>query len=95
MLPVARLSDTFQCGDIIAAGSGNVFVNNMPMARLSDMSMGHGPFIPLPITSGSGSVFVNFLPIAHITDLHPPHCAPNVGCHPAFIAVGSGNVFAG
>jgi len=95
MLPVARLSDTFQCGDIIANGSGDVFVNNLPVARLTDMSIGHSGFPPMPISIGSGTVFVNSLPVARLSDQHLPHCAPDKGCHPAIIAVGSGNVFAG
>jgi len=98
MLPVARLSDTFTDGDSISTGSGNVFVNGLPIARLSDRTTGHGPppcFWPSTvITTGSGSVFVNGLPVARMTDKHEVHCC-GTSCHDAIINTGSGNVFVG
>ncbi len=41
MLAVSRIGDTFTDTDVIATGSGNVFVNNIPTARLSDTTTGH------------------------------------------------------
>jgi uncharacterized Zn-binding protein involved in type VI secretion len=98
MLPVARLGDTFADTDVIASGSGNVFINNIPCARLSDTTTGHGPppcfWPPTVIVGGSGSVFVNNLPIARLSDPHAVHCC-GPSCHDSVINSGSGNVFSG
>lgn len=98
MLPVARLSDTFADDDVITTGSGNVFVNNLPVARLSDVTTGHSSgtcFWPAAvINSGSGKVFVNNLPIARLSDTHTTHCCGS-SCHDSVITTGSGNVFSG
>ena len=102
-LAVARIGDTFDDTDVIAEGSGNVFCNNIPVARLGDKTTGHTlpghTFYPsVPIDSGSGSVFVNNLPIARLTDTHAEHCDqphPSSDCHIGVINSGSGNVFSG
>lgn len=102
-LPVARITDTFTDTDTIATGSGDVFVNGLPCARLSDSTTGHTLpnhtfYPPATINSGSGSVFVNGLPIARLTDSHTIHCDqphPSSDCHDGVIDSGSGNVFAG
>ena len=97
-MPAARLGDTFTDGDTIAMGSGTVFVNGMPLARLGDLTTGHGPppcfWPPVPIVAGSGSVFADGLPVARLGDPHATHCC-GPACHDAVIAVGSGNVFIG
>ena len=103
MPAVARLTDVFTDTDVIATGSGNVFVNGLPVARLTDMTTGHSlpghtTYPPVPITVGSGSVFVNGLPIARLGDKHDVHCDtghPASDCHDAAISSASGNVFAG
>ena len=99
-LPVARIGDKFSDTDTIATGSGDVFINNIPAARLTDMTTGHalpghGFYPPVPIISGSGSVFANNLPLARMTDKHAPHCDPHPDCHDGVIINGSGSVFAG
>ena len=104
-LAVARVGDTFlDTGfgvDVIASGSPDVFVNNIPIARLTDMTTGHpGPpphgfYPPVPIITGSGLFFANNLPVARLTDVHLVHCDPHPDCHDAPIAVGSGDVFCG
>lgn len=102
-LAVARLGDKFTDTDTIATASGNVFVNNLPAARLTDMTTGHslpghGVYPPVPITTGSGSVFANNLAIARLTDTHAIHCDtphPGSDCHVAVISTASGNVFSG
>ena len=39
---LARVGDQLACGDVIATGSGNVFINGLPAARLqSDSTSGH------------------------------------------------------
>ena len=102
-LAVARIGDTFTDTDTIAQGSGDVFVNNIPIARLTDITTGHTLpfhplFVPIPINSGSGSVFANNLPIARLTDTHamhvdPPH--PPTHPHDGIINSASGDVFSG
>lgn len=92
-IPIARLGDIFSDGDIIAQGSGNVFVNNIPVARLGDITTGEGCFPPVVISSASGSVFVNNIPVARLGDIKMVHCCPNHGCHDGHIFSASGNVF--
>lgn len=92
-IPVARLGDVFTDGDIIAQGSGNVFVNNIPVARLGDVTTGEGCFPSVIISTASGSVFANNIPIARLGDLKMVHCCPDQGCHDGIIATASGNVF--
>lgn len=102
-LPVARKNDTFTDTDVIATGSDDVFINNIPAARLSDQTTGHGLpghsfYPPTVIQTGSGSVFINNLPIARLSDKHAGHCDaphPASDCHDAVIATASGNVFSG
>ena len=100
--PVARLGDESSfdpCGAPPRSnikGSGDVFVNGMPVHRLSDNWAPHAcPFSPphsVPdksdayTVSGSGSVFINGLPCARLSDA--------ISCG-SVIAQGSGNVFAG
>ena len=56
----------------VIAGSGNVIINGLQAARLSDPLMPHGcgkcPPHPRSISAGSGSVFINGLPAARIGD---------------------------
>ena len=74
-------------GGTIAAGSGNVFVNGSPAARIGDPVAGHGrgPHGGPTMAGGSGSVFVNGIGVCRAGD--PAGCG-----HPAS---GSGNVSAG
>lgn len=102
-LAVARISDTFTDTDVIKEGSGNVFANNIPVARLGDITTGHTlhghTFYPsVPINTGSGSVFVNYIPIARLTDTHMVHCDtphPGSDCHDGAINSASVDVFSG
>ena len=97
-LPAARVGDTFTDGDVIASGSGDVFINNLPAARLGDQTTGHNSgscfFPPTVITSGSGSVFINNLPAARMGDSHDVHCCMS-SCHDGVVNSGSGNTFTG
>jgi len=99
MLPVARLGDTTTAGSNILIGSGNVFVENIPMAFLggaiSPTPAGH---LPSTIVAGSGSVFVNNIPVARLGDSGITHIHPSVpGPSPILpiIATASGSVFSG
>jgi len=98
-LAVARIGDSFTDSDRVQQGSGDVFTNNIPTARLGDLTTGHlcppsGLWPPVPINSGSGSVFVNNRPLARLTDTHDVHCCGD-SCHIANINTGSGDVFSG
>jgi len=103
MTGVATLGSKFDDNDTVGAGSGDVFVNNLPAARLSDMTMGHtapghGFYPPVPIVDGSGSVFANNLPLASIGSKHAVHCDPphpSSDCHDAAIITGSSDVITG
>lgn len=64
MSNVARLGDFIQCGDIIAQGSGNVFVNGMPVTTTGMFTAGHAGFPPAKIINGSTTVFVNNTTVA-------------------------------
>jgi len=98
MLPAARLSDVFTDTDVIASGSGDVFIDNLSAARLADVTTGHSSgsctWPPTVINSGSGSVFINNRPAARLADTHAVHCC-DASCHDAAIASGSGSVFIG
>jgi len=74
-------------GGTIAAGSGNVFVNGSPAARIGDPVSGHGrrPHNSPTMAAGSGSVLVNDIGVCRAGD--------SASCgHPAS---GSGDVNAG
>ncbi len=105
MPAIARIGDPFTDNDLVATGSGDVFVNNIPAARLSDLTAGHvdpghGFYPPAPIIEGSGSVFVNNLAVARVDDAHAVHCdinfphKPPPDCHDGTISAGSSDVFA-
>jgi len=94
MPPVSRIGDAYSCGDTQCEGSGDVFTNGLPTARLGDFTCGHC-FSPVPLVEGSGSVFVNGLPVGRIGDAHPGHtCAPIPATHGGVLSEGSGDVFA-
>ena len=86
-------ADVAHCSGMVrAAGSGNVFANNRPISRQSDVNTVHllpgspCPAHAAPIASGSSSVFVNNLGCGRIGDALS-------GC--TSVAAGSSNVFAG
>jgi uncharacterized Zn-binding protein involved in type VI secretion len=86
-------ADVAHCSGMVrAVGSGNVFANNIPISRQSDVNTVHllpgdpCPAHAAPIASGSGTVFVNNLGCGRIGDALS-------GC--TSVAAGSPNVFAG
>lgn len=91
---IARIGDQYNDGDIQAMGSGNVFINGLPVARLGDLTTGHGCYPPALIQTASPTVFVNGLALARVGDLHTIHCCPEVDCHPGTFVIGSPDVFA-
>jgi uncharacterized Zn-binding protein involved in type VI secretion len=95
MPAVTRIGDAdiAHCSDMVRAeGSGNVFVNNIPVSRQSDNNTGHllpgtpCPSHAAPIATGSDSVKANFLGVGRVGDAI-------TGC--TQVAAGSSNVFAG
>ena len=95
MPAVTRIGDAdiAHCSGMVRAqGSGNVFVNSIPVSRQGDLNTVHllpgspCPAHAAPIASGSSSVFVNFKGIGRVGD-------GLSGC--TAVAAGSSNVFAG
>ena len=96
MTACARLGDSFSCGDVIVEGSGNVFCNGLPVARVGDATSGHASWVPNAILEGSATVFCNGLPVARVGDSNVGHASPSPGdFHQSDIAVGSPNVIVG
>jgi uncharacterized Zn-binding protein involved in type VI secretion len=83
--PIARLGDTGTHGGAIITGSMDVFVNGIPVARVTDTYLCpfHGPN---PIIMGSALLTANNLQVARIGD--PTACG-------ATIATGSFNTWDG
>lgn len=86
-------ADIAHCSGMTRAqGSGNVFVNNIPVSRQGDNNTGHllpgapCPSHSAPITVGSTTVFINNLGCGRVGDAIS-------GC--TAVAAGSSNVFAG
>jgi uncharacterized Zn-binding protein involved in type VI secretion len=86
-------ADVSHCGAMVRAqGSGNVFVNGIPVSRQGDVNTIHLlPGVPCPshsapITTGSTTVFVNGKGCGRVGDSIS-------GC--TSVAAGSGNVFVG
>jgi uncharacterized Zn-binding protein involved in type VI secretion len=95
MPAVTRIGDADvpHCSGMVrAAGSPNVFANNIPVSRQGDNNTGHllpgapCPAHSAPIASGSGTVKVNNLGCGRVGDAIS-------GC--TSVAAGSPNVFAG
>lgn len=72
------------CG-IIITGSPDVFINNLPSARITDIVLGFCGHIGIIVT-GSPDTYVNNLNKARITDLY-------VGCMIGVIVTGSPDTF--
>jgi uncharacterized Zn-binding protein involved in type VI secretion len=87
-----RIGDPFTCGDHIATGSPNVFVNGLPMARNGDATTGHGCWTPNKLIQGASTVFANNIPISYVGHKNAVHrCDDNH--HQGAIAKASPNVF--
>ena len=101
MPAVTRIGDPFSCTDKSAAGSGDVFVNGIPITRVGDATTGHpcppGGSVAPPTKnkSGSGTVFANGLPICRVGDPLVPHKCNGNPPHGGVFVGGSGDVFAG
>lgn len=78
MSNTVRIGDSVSCGDHSAAGSGNVFANNMPITHAGQKTTtGHGCFPPTVFVGPwSSTVFVNDQPVAlkGKTKIKPHRC---------------------
>lgn len=96
MSAAARLGDPITCGDTIVGGSGSVFFNGLPVARLGDITAGHPCGPPTSMQTGnSANVFANNISICTVgSDLvnHGTCASPP---HDGIVAVGSPDVFIG
>ena len=86
-------ADVAHCSGMVRAqGSGNVFINNIPVSRQGDNNTGHKlpgtpcPTHAAPIEVGSTTVFANGKGVGRVGDAIS-------GC--TSVAAGSPNVFAG
>lgn len=86
-------ADVPHCSGMVrAAGSGDVFVNSIPVSRQGDVNTVHllpgnpCPAHAAPIAAGSSTVFVNNRGVGRVGD-------GLAGC--TAVAAGSGDVFAG
>ena len=97
MPAVARIGDTFTCGDTIKSGSANVFANGLPVGRITDGTTGHGcssgSAPATVIADGSGTVFANGIPLSRVSDGLVPHACGSTP-HGGTINSGSPNVTA-
>jgi uncharacterized Zn-binding protein involved in type VI secretion len=96
MAAAARLGDPISCGDTIAGGSGNVFFNGMPVARVGDPTAGHPCGPPTSLAAGNGSnVFANGISIAIIGSAIAVHGTCSGPPHPGAVSTGSPDVLIG
>lgn len=91
---ITRIGDSYSCGDIQSVGSGNVFVNGMPVARGGDATAGHGCFPGTVATTTVSTVSANGIPVVILGSPNVPHSCPDNGTHSGSVAVSSPDVFA-
>jgi uncharacterized Zn-binding protein involved in type VI secretion len=89
---VGRIGDKFDCGDYIAEGSPDVFINGIAVGRHGDATTGHGCFPANHIISTHQTVFVNGKPIALVGDKDEPHTCKTT--HQGTLVGGSSDVSA-
>lgn len=92
MPAAARIGDPLGCGDFIAQGSSDFFINGKPVALLGHATTGHGCFIASTLIPPVASTFfVNGKAAAFVGTMNNPHPCPSVpiGPHSAPVAAGS------
>lgn len=92
MPAAARIGDPFTCGDFIAQGSPDVFVNGIPFARWHDATTGHGCWPPTVIMDHAKTVYANNILVAYVSHLNVPHCCDD-DCHSGAIKEASPDTF--
>jgi uncharacterized Zn-binding protein involved in type VI secretion len=96
MAEVARMADSYDCGDTQRDASGTVFVNNLGVARLGDFTVGHC-FASVPIIESSSTVFADSKGVARLGDAHAGIAGGHtcgLSSHDGDLDSGSANVFA-
>lgn len=93
MAAVTRLADPYSCGDTQAVGSGNVFINGLPVSRVGDATAGHPCGPPTVSAGGSGTVSANGIPINKSGDPLVPHGTCSGPPHGGSFTAGSPDVF--
>lgn len=88
----ARVGDPFSCGDHIAEGSPDVFVNQLPFARLHDATTGHGCWSANQLIEANGTVYANNILVSHLGHKNAVHCCPPP-CHQGAVSEASPDVF--
>ena len=93
---IARIGDKVSCGDHAAEGSGDVFMDGMPVVhRGKRATTGHGCFPPTVFKGPwSKTVFVNGHPVAikNVTKIVPHRCKRNT--HDGVLTTSSDTCFA-
>lgn len=87
-----RIGDPVSCGDVIAQGSGNCFINGLPASRLGDMSAGHC-FNPSPIVESASTVYFNNKLAAKVGNHIAGHTCGDDSHPGGAVSVGSPNCF--
>jgi len=91
-MTVARLGDPISCGDTMAQGSPDVFVNGLPWARVGiDRTAGHC-WSSTTLLGGSSTVFINGFPAGLAGSAIFHGGCPDHSPHGGSIAVGSPDV---
>lgn len=95
MTAAARIGDPIGCGDTVAAGSGNVFINGIPASRVGDSTAGHPCGPPTVLAAGSTTVFVNGIASAWVGSSIVSHGTCGGPPHANVVTVGSPTVIIG
>ena len=95
-MPAAcRIGDPVSCGDTVAQGSPNVFVNGIPWTRVGiDLTAGHC-WSATTLISGASTVKVNGSNAGFVGSPIFHGGCPNTPSHGGNVSVGSPDVFAG
>lgn len=95
MTAAARIGDPIGCGDTIASGSGNVFINGVPASKVGDSTAGHPCGPPTTIATGSSTVFVNGGAMAIVGSSIVSHGTCGGPPHTNVVTIGSSSVIIG
>ena len=95
-MPAAcRIGDTVSCGDTVAQGSPNVFVNGIPWTRVGpDLTAGHC-WRATKLLNGASTVKINGSNAGFVGSTIFHGGCPNTSSHGGSVTVGSPDVFAG
>lgn len=86
-----RIGDPVSCGDVVAQGSGDCFMNGLPVARVGDLTAGHC-YPAVPVLVGAPTVYTNNILVAMVGNPIPSHSCGD-SSHSGNVANGSPNCF--